>query len=207
MVKIEQKILFKLNNGKAEVTLPDLLGMGHARAHVIALFETLEGEGAGEYRHGSKGRGQYSRFLKNDSCPTEYVLVLEEKPRGRRRKNSTVETVTVANIPNEPELDSLAQNINSNELMESSDAVAASSDDIEDDDEISIEAIQNAIASNDEDLHELMAIDDIPTQLTDADLTGVVADMTVSRNNTNSVDDADDESDDLAARAEAAISA
>jgi hypothetical protein len=121
MVRIEKKVLFKLNGD--EISLPDLLGMGHARAHVLALFEALEGEGLGEYRHGTKGRGQYSRFLKNAKCPNEYLLTLEEKPRGRRRNNASVETVEVSDSIVDSTLDSLAQNINSNSLIESADGI------------------------------------------------------------------------------------
>ena len=85
MVKIEKKITFDLGEG-TDLSLPDLVSQGCVRVYVTALFEKLEALGYWQFIKGKQGRGQSSKFIKNENCPKEFVLVLEAKPRGRPAK-------------------------------------------------------------------------------------------------------------------------
>ncbi len=116
MVKIEKKVEFNLNteSESGEVSLPDLRDKGHSRNHIILLFQKLEEEGFGEFRPGARGRGMCALFLKNEKCPENYTLVIEEKPRGRHRK--VVAESVVENDPN-LDLDALANEINNGTLV------------------------------------------------------------------------------------------
>lgn len=116
MVKIEKKVDFNLktDSDSGEVLLPYLREKGYSRNHIILLFQALENEGFGEFRPGARGRGMCALFIKNEKCPENYTLVIEEKPRGRRPK-LVVESV----VENDPDLDldALAAEINNGTLV------------------------------------------------------------------------------------------
>jgi hypothetical protein len=117
MIKITKSVTFKLDNGEDSLSLPKLMDQGYTRPDIIELFETLHGLEFGEYREGSRGRNQFHRFLKNNKCPKEFVLCIEQQPRGRPRAAANVETVNVVRSPDEAELDDISMEINSGDVV------------------------------------------------------------------------------------------
>lgn len=106
MVKIEKKVMFNLNSASDEIRLPSLVEEGHVRAHILSLFKTLAEKGFGEFKLGTRGRGQSSRLIKNKNCPKEFALPLLEKRRSRRNGDRA-----------NGRLDALAKEINSGDLV------------------------------------------------------------------------------------------
>ena len=72
------------NLPQTTMTIALLIEAGHDRRHVIALFEELEAKGFGQYAKGHRGRTGASKFTPNGSCPSEYILTVEQKKRGRK---------------------------------------------------------------------------------------------------------------------------
>lgn len=87
-VKITKSIEFNLKTSKKVITLPDMILDGHIRTHIVILFKELEDKKYGKFVPGRPGRGQCHSFVKDDCCPKKYLLVVEEKPRGRPRKTA-----------------------------------------------------------------------------------------------------------------------
>jgi hypothetical protein len=101
-MKIEKQVTFDLS-AETEITLPELTEKGYVRKHITALFEKLEAEGFGQYIKGKQGRGQSARFIKNENCPEKYLLILEQKRRGRPSK--TVDLAVVEAVVNKQALE------------------------------------------------------------------------------------------------------
>jgi len=119
MVIIEKKLQVNLMPNVAQLTMPVMLAQGYSRKHIVALFETLEREGFGDYQQGQRGPGLAAKFVKNDTCPDEFSLVLSEGPRKpyKTRNNQAVNTIVCENPPVEGQMDEVAQAINAGELV------------------------------------------------------------------------------------------
>ena len=162
MIKIEKKVQFDLSGSKVFLS-SKLIDEGYAKADVIALFVELDEFGYGDYVPGTRGRGTCAKFTKNDSCPAEYTLVMEQKPRGRKpnqrvEKNEessvssrAIEIQTCENSPVDGQMDEVAQIMNDGDLCE---CVEDSADD----------EVQTCMIDS------------------DADLTGVASDLAMIRN-------------------------
>lgn len=160
MVKIEKKVTFDLTSDSGEILLPNLIEEGHVRAHVLSLFKTLEEQNFGEFKPGTRGRGQSSRFIKNENCPDEFDLCLIEKKKGRRRNVDKTASDS---------LDALAQEINSGELVKSN----------------SIEGIETNCQSQDNSQDNLQEEKNrccLAELLADTDLTDLASDLSVVNN-------------------------
>jgi hypothetical protein len=115
MIEITKKVTFNLDNGSDKIDLPDLLSKQYVRNHIIALFEELQSHGYGEFKQGTRGRGQCHKFIKNDKCPDTYSIFIEEKPRGRPRKNAHIKAEVISHNPMKPEDDEIISGIHNND--------------------------------------------------------------------------------------------
>lgn len=90
MIEIIKKVSFDLDKNSGKLSLPDLKSKGYARNYIVALFEELESAGYGEFKRGTQGRGQCHKFIKNEKCPETYSINIQEKLRGRPKKNANI---------------------------------------------------------------------------------------------------------------------
>jgi len=162
MIEITKKVTFNLDNGSDKIDLPDLLSKQYVRNHIIALFEELQSLGYGEFKQGTRGRGQCHKFIKNDKCPNSYSIFIEEKPRGRPRKNANIKSETISYNPMRPESDEISSGIyNSNDTID--------------------------IYSGDNVINVGNLKKDIKMIAEDVDLTGTVSDVAISNNNESKI--------------------
>ncbi|HUU87027.1 MAG TPA: hypothetical protein VMX17_04650 [Candidatus Glassbacteria bacterium] len=115
MIEITKKVTFNLDNDSDKIDMPDLLSKRYVRNHIIALFEELQSRGYGEFKQGTRGRGQSHKFIKNNKCPNTYSIYIEEKPRGRPRKNANIEAEVISHNPMKPQEDEISSNIYNDE--------------------------------------------------------------------------------------------
>lgn len=111
MIEITKKVTFNLDTGSDKLRLPDLLSKRYVRNHIIALFEELQSKGYGEFKQGTRGQGQCHKFIKNDNCPSSYSIFIEEKPRGRPRKNANIKMEVISHDPMKAEQDEITAGI------------------------------------------------------------------------------------------------
>ncbi|HUU88578.1 MAG TPA: hypothetical protein VMX17_12615 [Candidatus Glassbacteria bacterium] len=161
MIEITKKITFKFDANSDKITLPDLLSKGYVRTHIVALFEELQSVGFGEFKQGTRGRGQSHKFIKNSKCPTDYSIVIDEKPRGRPRKNAAIKAEVISYNPM------------ANEDNEEIASIYNS------DDKINIE--NNNISSIKNDINLIVQ--------SDMNLTGIVSDISLATNDFVLLDD------------------
>ncbi len=86
MDEIKIKFDLSLPTDSNELPVPLMFARGYIREHILKCFEELATKGYGKFDRGSLGRGNFGKFLPNQSCPTNFSMEFKKKRRGRPRK-------------------------------------------------------------------------------------------------------------------------
>ena len=87
LVAKNKEIAFSLSK---EMSMPSFTRIGFARKDVENLFINLASEGFGEYIKGKQGKGCSAKFIANDKCPNEYILVTKVMRLHKQKENPYV---------------------------------------------------------------------------------------------------------------------
>ena len=168
MIEIIKRITFDLNVGSNTINMPYFQERGYARSYVLALFKELQEKGYGEFKLGTRGRGQCHCFIKNSKCPDTYIIEIEEKPRGRTKKNASIKSETIDHNLMAAEPDEITSEIYNKEnkiaiqTIENTDLSNIASDLSVTAPNITLNSTDNAIINDNEDEESINLNDEIP---------------------------------------------
>lgn len=69
-----------------EISIALLLARSYYKSDIVACFEELEKNGFGKFDRGSHGKGNFGKFIPNETAPKIYDMIFVVKKKGRPKK-------------------------------------------------------------------------------------------------------------------------